>query len=139
MLLDKFSSFFPNISHFHLNMLLILGLVLFGGTIGGRLFQKLKIPQVVGYIIIGFLLGPNSIRIINAQMLNTLQPFSYFALGLIGFMIGGELNGETLKRYGKQFTTILLFEGMSAFFLVTILIGTIGSLLFEDKGMVWSL
>lgn len=137
--MEKFNSLINNISHFHLNMLLVLGLALFGGTIGGRLFQKIKVPQVVGYILIGFLLGPSVIGIINAPMLQTLVPFSYFALGLIGFMIGGELNRETLKKYGKQFMVILLFEGLFAFVLVTLLIGGIGTLFFKDTKMVWSL
>ena len=73
--------FITSISHFHLNMLLVLGLALFGGTIGGRLFQKANIPQVVGYIVIGFLLGQNVLHVIDAQMLHALQPFNYFALG----------------------------------------------------------
>ncbi|HOY10877.1 MAG TPA: cation:proton antiporter, partial [Candidatus Omnitrophota bacterium] len=137
--MEKFNSLITNISHFHLNMLLVLGLALFGGTIGGRLFQKIKVPQVVGYILIGFLLGPSVIGVINAPMLQTLMPFSYFALGLIGFMIGGELNRETLKKYGKQFMIILLFEGLFAFVLVTLLIGGIGTLFFKDTKMVWSL
>ncbi|HSV43945.1 MAG TPA: cation:proton antiporter, partial [Candidatus Bathyarchaeia archaeon] len=137
--MEKLNLLIANISHFHLNMLLILGLALFGGTVGGRLFQKLKIPQVVGYILIGFFLGPNTIGLINAPMLQTLLPFSYFALGLIGFMIGGELNRETFQKYGMQFMVILLFEGILAFIVVTALIGTIGSLFFPDTKMVWSL
>jgi len=137
--MEKINSFVADISNFHLNMLLVLGLALFGGTIGGRLFQKIKIPQVVGYIFIGFLLGPSIVGIINSQMLQTLVPFSYFALGLIGFMIGGELNRQTLKKYGKQFAVILLFEGMFAFILVTLLIGGIGSLFLKDTKMAWSL
>ncbi|MBP7163904.1 MAG: cation:proton antiporter, partial [Candidatus Omnitrophica bacterium] len=75
--MEKINSFVADISNFHLNMLLVLGLALFGGTIGGRLFQKIKIPQVVGYIFIGFLLGPSIVGIINSQMLQTLVPFSY--------------------------------------------------------------
>ncbi|MGE0267050.1 MAG: cation:proton antiporter [Candidatus Omnitrophota bacterium] len=128
-----------NISHFHLNTLLVLGLALFGGTIGGRLFQKLKIPQVVGYIFIGLLLGQSGVRMIDAQMLQALQPFNYFALGLIGFMIGGELNREIFTKYGRQFIIILFFEGMFAFVLVTLMVGFIGSLFVQDTQMVWSL
>ncbi len=47
----------PNFMHFDsvesANLILMLGTILFLGAIGGRLFQKLKIPQVVGYIVIG--------------------------------------------------------------------------------------
>lgn len=128
-----------NISHLHFNMLLVLGLVLFGGTIGGRLFQKIKIPQVVGYIFIGFLLGPGCLQIVHEPMIRSLQPFSYFALGLIGFMIGGELSRETLKKYGQQFVGILFFEGLFAFIFVTLLIGFVGSLFFPNAKMAWAL
>jgi len=43
-----------------------------------------------------------------------------FALGLIGFMIGGELRSDIFKKYGKQFFTILFSEGIGAFLLVTV-------------------
>ncbi|RKY23333.1 MAG: hypothetical protein DRP83_09415, partial [Planctomycetota bacterium] len=44
--------------------------------------------------------------------------FHYFALGIIGFLVGGELKGEIFKKYGKQFMAILLGEGLTAFMLV---------------------
>ncbi|MFH1655397.1 MAG: cation:proton antiporter [Candidatus Omnitrophota bacterium] len=123
----------------HLNILFLLGIALFGGTIGGRLFQKLKIPQVVGYIAIGILIGESGLKIVNQDIINTLQPLSYFALGLIGFMIGGELKKDVLVKYGKQFINILLFEGITAFLLVSISVGFIGGLLFKDWRLSWAL
>jgi Kef-type K+ transport system membrane component KefB/predicted transcriptional regulator len=127
------------ISVFHLNILFLLGLALFGGTIGGRIFQKLRIPQVVGYMAIGILIGESGLKIVNRDIINTLQPFSYFALGLIGFMIGGELKKDVLAKYGKQFIYILLFEGIAAFVAVSLLVGFIGTLLFKDWRVAWSL
>jgi len=127
------------ISIFHLNVLFILGLALFGGTIGGRLFQKMKIPQVVGYIAIGILLGPAAIGVINQEMIEVLQPLTYFALGLIGFMIGGELKHNVLRIYGKQFISILLFEGLCAFAFVTITIGLIGTYFFNNAHLGWAI
>jgi Kef-type K+ transport system membrane component KefB len=136
---EDFYSLVRNISLPHLNILLLIGLALFGGTVGGRIFQKLKIPQVVGYISIGIVIGESGLKIIGHSIVASLQPFSYFALGLIGFMIGGELKKGVLLKYGKQFITILLFEGMGAFLAVTLLVGTIGTLLFKDWRMSWSL
>ncbi len=108
------------VSFFHLNVLLLLGLALFGGTIGGRLFQKFRIPQVVGYIVIGIILGQSGLNIVNKDVIASLSPINYFALGLIAFMVGGELKAEILRRYGKQFIYILLAEGMGAFFVVSL-------------------
>ncbi|MCA9406384.1 MAG: cation:proton antiporter [Candidatus Omnitrophica bacterium] len=131
--------FIPNISFFHLNILFILGLALFGGTIGGRLFQKIRVPQVVGYIIIGIILGQSGINLISKEMITKFQPFNYFALGLIGFMIGGELKKDDLTRYGKQFLSILLCEGIFSFALVTVLLGVAGTFLLKDPVVAWSL
>lgn len=102
----------------HLNTLFLLGLAIFGGTVGGRLFQKIKIPQVVGYIIIGIAIGTTGAKWVSVESLEAFEPFNSFALGLIGLLIGGELKKETIKKYGKQFASILFLEAFGAFFVV---------------------
>lgn len=104
----------------HLNLILVLGIAVFGGTIGAKIFQKLRIPQVVGYIVIGLILGGSALDVINPRVAQTLSPFNIFALGIIGFMIGGELKYDIFKQYGKQFIIILLSEGLFAFVIVGI-------------------
>ncbi|MHC4647162.1 MAG: cation:proton antiporter domain-containing protein [Planctomycetota bacterium] len=44
-----------------------------------------------------------------------------FALGLIGFLIGGELKRDIFVKFGRQVAAILLFEGGVAFLLVGLL------------------
>jgi Kef-type K+ transport system membrane component KefB/predicted transcriptional regulator len=105
----------------HLNLLLLLGIAAFGGTIGAKIFQKLRIPQVVGYIVIGIILGSSGFGMITPKTVQYFSPFSMFALGIIGFMIGGELKIEVFRKYGVQFMTILFAEGLFAFFAVTVL------------------
>jgi len=122
----------------HLNILFLLGLALFGGTVGGRLFQKFRIPQVVGYIAIGAIIGESGLKIVDQNVIQLLQPFNYFALSLIGFMVGCELRKDVFSRYGKQFTYILLCEGIAPFLLVTIFVGTVGSFFFGWK-LAWAL
>jgi len=131
-LLDK-------ISFFHINILLLLGLALFGGTIGGRLFQKLRIPQVVGYIIIGILIGETGLGIVNSSVIEALRPFTYFALGLVGFIVGGELKKEIFSKYGRQFLYILLCEGIAPFLLVSLSVGIVGSIIYGSQPFVWAL
>jgi len=138
-MIKKINYIISNISFFHLNTLFILALALIGGTIGGRIFQKMKIPQVVGYIAIGLFLGQSGMGIIDKNMVQALQPLNYFALGLIGFMIGGELKKSVIKKHGRQFLTILLFEGFLSFILVTVLLGFVGSFLLKDAALAWSL
>ncbi len=100
-----------------LNLALLFGLIILSGTFGARLSQKIRVPQVVGAVFIGILLGDVS-GLIKPETIEKLEPFTMFALGLIGFMIGGELRSEVFKKYGKQFFTILFSQGLGAFLLV---------------------
>ena len=103
----------------HLNIILLMGLAIFWGTVGARIFQRLRIPQIIGYISIGVILGP-LLNIISRQTVQTFEPFNMFALGIIGFLIGGELKHDIFAKFGKQVFAILLFEGGVAFLFVVI-------------------
>ncbi len=105
------------------NSILIVALALIFGVFGARLFKSLKIPQVVGYIVIGIILGESGFNIINAKIIEEFIPLNFIALGIIGFLVGGELKNDVFKKYGKSMVIILILEGISAFILVTFAIG----------------
>ena len=128
----NFLDFMTEVEKFDINILLLLGLALFGGTVGGQLFKKIKIPQVVGYIFVGIILGQSGINLLDKTIIATFKPFNYFALGIIGFMIGGELKQEVIAKFGKQFIVILLLEGLVAYFSVVILTYIAGMLIFDN-------
>ena len=69
----------------HIPVLLLIGSAIVAGTLGGRLFQRLRIPQVVGYIVIGAILGKSGLHFIGDSEIEGLLPFNFFALGIIGF------------------------------------------------------
>lgn len=100
-----------------LNIILLIGIAIFAGTVGARIFHRLSIPRIVGYVAIGIILGP-LLGIISQQTIRDLEPFNMFALGIIGFLIGGELKREIFVKFGRQVMVILLFEGLMAFMLV---------------------
>jgi Kef-type K+ transport system membrane component KefB len=112
----------------NLNIILLIGIAIFGGTIGARIFQKLRIPQVVGYIVIGMLIGGSVFNLIDQQLIRSFLPFNLFALGMIGFMIGGELKYDLFKKYGRQFIIILFAEGLFAFLIVAVLTTLVGAI-----------
>ena len=91
----------------HLNLILLMGLAIFFGTAGAGVFQKLRIPKVVAYVVIGLIIGESGLNLIGRNTIETLSSFNMFALGIIGFMIGGELTRDVFKKYGKQFFVIL--------------------------------
>lgn len=98
-----------------IGILAILGIGVFGGIIGATVFQRLHIPQVVGYIAMGLLIGEVGFGLVDAESIENLESLNLFALGIIGFLVGGELSFDTFRNQGKQLFSILIFEGIGAF------------------------
>ncbi|MCR4734373.1 MAG: cation:proton antiporter [Treponema sp.] len=126
----------PDVMHFTgievTQLVLMLGLIMFLGSIGGWLFQKIKVPQVVGYIVIGILLGSSGFHVLEPKVISALDPISTVALSLIGFLVGGELKIDTVKKYGKQFVSILLFEAITPAIIVGALVSLIVFIVTKD-------
>jgi Kef-type K+ transport system membrane component KefB len=110
---------------FQFNIMLTVALAVLLGTVGARVFKRLKVPQVVAYILIGVLLGATGLNVIDTNTVEGLAPLSLLALGIIGFMIGGELKLEVFRRHGRRAMVILFAEGIGAFVLVTLLVGLV--------------
>jgi len=114
------------------NSIMVIGVILFLGTLGGFIFKLLKLPQVVGYIAIGILIGQTGIHLLSSKIITTLNPVNNIALSLIGFLVGAELRLSVLKKSGKQFTAILLFESITPFFTVSFFVGLVSYLVTKD-------
>ena len=74
----------PDFMHFNTissgNLIFLIGIILLLGALGGRLFQKLKIPQVVGYIVIGIIIGQSGFQVLSANVITSLEPVSFTSL-----------------------------------------------------------
>ena len=108
----------------HTNLLFLVGLTIILGTIGARIFQKLNIPQVVGFIAIGVIIGESGFNLLSHDFLEAMRNLNFISLGVIGFSIGGELKLDIFRAHGKEFLILLLAEGLGAFFLVGLGTGT---------------
>ncbi len=103
-----------------MDLLFLIGLVLVLGLIGGKIFNKLKFPAVVGYLIIGIFLGPSVFGLFKLDLLDRLGIITDFALGIIAFIIGNELRWGILKKFGSKIITILFVQAMATFILITL-------------------
>jgi Kef-type K+ transport system membrane component KefB len=101
-----------------MDILLVLGIVLFCGFWGGTIFRKIRIPQVVGYILAGTVLGVSAFKVVDVSTVDSLSPLNSCALGLIGFMIGSELKISVFRKLGRYIVAILVAESISAYVLV---------------------
>lgn len=96
-----------------------LGIALIIGIIFGKLMNRLKIPSVAGYIIAGLIIGVSGLQIIDSALEEQLAFISDFALGIIAFNIGSELEISVIKKLGKSIFVIASCEALGAFLLVT--------------------
>jgi Kef-type K+ transport system membrane component KefB len=100
------------------DILTIIGVVIILAYLGSKGLQLLGTPQVIGYILVGVLLGSSFLNIVPLQLVGELSFISEIALGLIGFEMGSYLRLGELRRLGRTIFFILAFEAFGAFILV---------------------
>ncbi|MHB8781761.1 MAG: cation:proton antiporter [Candidatus Geothermincolia bacterium] len=111
------SQYFQGNSYF---VMMLIGGGILAGWLAGLLCRRFKIPMVVGYIIVGIVLGKSFLGLFNEANLEPLAVFTYIALALIGFDIGGELVLNQLKYLGRSIIWISILESVAAALLVTL-------------------
>lgn len=98
------------------NSLLTTGLLLFFGYLGGRLANKLHLPRVSGYLMVGFVFSPSIFHILDVETINHRLHFIIeITLSIIAFNIGGSLEVRSLKSVGTQIGWITMLQALGAF------------------------
>jgi Kef-type K+ transport system membrane component KefB len=67
--------------HYEPNILAVIGLLIAVSFLGSKLFQRMGIPQVVGFIVVGVLLGPSFLNLVPLSLSDQLTFVSEIALG----------------------------------------------------------
>jgi Kef-type K+ transport system membrane component KefB len=105
--------------HYTPNILILIGAILAIAFLGSKIFQRFGIPQVVGFIVTGVVLGSSFLNLVPLDLVEDLTIISQMALALIGFDMGSHLLLGELRRLGRSITAILLFEAFGTFLLVS--------------------
>jgi len=98
--------------------LTLLGIAVITGLYAGRIVRRIKLPSIIGYMIMGVILGPSIIVLFGKQTLEDLSFVTEIALGLVAFSIGSELNVASIKRQGTGIISIIFSTSFGAFFAV---------------------
>jgi Kef-type K+ transport system membrane component KefB len=104
------------------SVLLILGLIFFFGYLGGLLANRIGLPKVSGYVLVGIILSPSVTGVISNEFLNSSSVIVDFALAMVAFDLGGNLRWNNLKKHKTSIISILFGEGAGAF--VSVMLGT---------------
>lgn len=82
-------------------MLTSLALIFLFGLIFGALFQKLRLPPLLGILIVGIVLGPYALNWLDDSLLSISADLRQIALIIILTRAGLNLNISDLKKVGR--------------------------------------
>ena len=75
---------------------LALGFLLIAAWLGGELALRVRLPRVIGFLLVGFCVGPQWLRLVRADEIAALQLIADAAAALIAFSAGSALSVKTL-------------------------------------------
>ncbi|MFX1368569.1 MAG: cation:proton antiporter [Promethearchaeota archaeon] len=99
-------------------VLFLIGAAIVFSFIGAAILRRLGIPQTLGFMIVGIILG--LLGIANEDLVHSLRLIVSLALGLIGYNIGHELRSDELKGRIGKLSFIVLVEASAAFLVVSV-------------------
>ena len=104
--------------------LLLLGVATVVGFYFGGLARWVKLPSIIGFMMLGVLLGPSALGLFHGASdgeAGNIGSFSFIteiALGFVALTIGAELSLHSLRQLGGGIVSIILAESFTAFFVV---------------------
>lgn len=108
-------------------MALSIAIIIFFGLLGNFVFTKLKLPGLLGMLIVGIIIGPYCFNILDESILSASADLRKIALIIILLRAGLGINRSELKKVGK--TAIKLsfipgvLEGLTVAFVSMYLLG----------------
>lgn len=93
----------------------------------GKLMTKIKMPSILGWLIVGMIFGLHAIGILPQKLLEA----EWYKITIMwmqcafGLMLGTELIWKKLKNYGKALIITTLFQSLGTFAVVSIVFGIV--------------
>src|SRR6056297_1230790 len=118
--MEAIHSLQQTVAGLHVPILLAVGIMTVAGLYLGKVTKYIKLPSIIGFMLVGVLLGPSLFNLINESMQNDLGFITEVALGFVAISIGLELKMSTLKQQGIGIVIIIITESLLAFTLVSL-------------------
>ena len=78
-----------------------LAFVFLFGLMGAAVFEKMKLPRIIGMLLVGILIGPYALGLLDPTILSISGDLRKLALMLILLRAGLSLDLGDLKRVGR--------------------------------------
>ncbi|MFW6138094.1 MAG: cation:proton antiporter [Spirochaetota bacterium] len=102
-----------------LPILLIVGVMTMLGLFAGRSIRHLRLPSIIGFMMVGVIMGPSLLNILNSNVQEHLAFITELALGFVALSIGLELSFRNLRGQGMGMIYIIMCESLLAFGVVS--------------------
>jgi hypothetical protein len=102
-----------------LEPLLIVGVMVGVAFYLGKTMKFIRLPSIIGFMIIGVVLGPSVFDLLSEGFQEDLSFLTDLALGFVAVSIGLELSFSSLKKQGAGIITVIFSESLMAFVVVT--------------------
>ncbi len=95
--------------------------------LAGKLISKLKLPAVLGWLIVGMAIGPYALNLLSNSVLDAqwFEVTESLCECVFGLMIGTELIWNKMKKSGTQIVVTTLTESLGTFVFVSLVFGVI--------------
>jgi Trk K+ transport system NAD-binding subunit/Kef-type K+ transport system membrane component KefB len=98
-------------------------------------FQKVKLPLITGFLVIGLISGPEFLGLIDKDALQGLSFVNDVALAFIAFAVGSELYLKELRSRMRSIISMTITQIVVTFSLVSLCIYLISDLIAFTEGM----
>ncbi len=102
----------------NLSVPLMLGIFIIAGRLFAILFEKMRLPSIVGLLIGGVLLGSSGFNLIDSQDIQQLSFLSNLALAFVALSLGLEFKAVTIQSLGIGISVLIVLECLLTFFLI---------------------
>jgi len=100
-----------------LGQFVLFGALLIAGLFGGEIAQRVGLPRITGYVLVGVAAGPEVLGLVRAPLAGEGRALIDVALGLVVFELGHRLDFEWLKK-NPWLALAAVGESAGAFFAI---------------------
>lgn len=93
----------------------------------GKLMTKIKMPSILGWLIVGMIFGPHAFGLMPQAVMDAqwYKVIIMWMQGAFGLMLGTELIWKKLRKYGKALVITTLTQSLGTFFIVSLVFGVV--------------
>lgn len=103
-----------------MEMLFNIGIIFVLGSIVGWISPRIGVPRVVGYLLLGLVIGPELLGIIPLEFVKHSHLIIDISLSIIAVLVGATLKFSSLDGHGKEVIYITFYQAFGTFIVVSV-------------------